>query len=94
MFKRKHGGFIGGQAPLGYYSKKGSKKLFLDESKIATVKRAFELRNKMSLQKIAEKLNEEGHTTRDNKPFYPMQVRRIYEREKLYSGKMEAPAIL
>lgn len=94
MQKRRKGGHIGGQDPLGYYSIKGSKRLYINDSKSATVKRVFELKGTMSLQKIADKLNEEGHTTRDNKTFTAMQVKRIYDREKLYNGNMEAPAII
>jgi site-specific DNA recombinase len=94
MYKRKLGGFIGGQAPLGYYTVKGSKKLFINEEKIQTIKRAFELKEKMSLKKIAFNLNQEGHSTRDGKPFTAMQVKRIYDREKLYLGELDAPAIV
>ncbi|MDR7074731.1 recombinase family protein [Fictibacillus barbaricus] len=94
MYKRKLGGFIGGQDPLGYYSLKGSKKLYIKEDKIKTIRRAFELKGSMSLRKIANILNNEGYTSRDSKPFTPMQIKRIFDREPLYRGEMEAPAII
>jgi site-specific DNA recombinase len=94
MYKRKLGGYIGGQAPLGYFSVKGSRRLYINEEKIKTVRRAFELKGNMSLKKIAIKLNEEGHSTRDEKRFTAMQVKRIFDREKLYRGEMDAPAII
>jgi len=94
LAKRKNGGYIGGQPPIGYYSVKGTKKLFVDEVKSEVVVAAFNLKGKMSLQQIANHLNQNGLSTRDNKPFTSMQVKRIYDREKLYRGKMEAPAIL
>ena len=42
------------------------------------------LRDDMGLTyaKIAERLNEEGHTTRNGKPFLPMTVKRILDRGK------------
>lgn len=83
-----------GQPPLGYYSIKGSKKVYINEDKIETIKRAFELKGHISLKKIAKKMNLDGYTTRDNKPFTAMQIKRIYDREPLYRGEMEAPAIL
>ncbi|QOY34718.1 recombinase family protein [Anaerobacillus isosaccharinicus] len=94
IHKRGRGGFIGGQEPLGYFSIKGSKKLYINEEKVETVRRAFELRGIGSLTKIAATLNMEGHTTRDNKAFSAMQVKRIYDREALYLGEYEAPPIL
>lgn len=36
----------------------------------------------LTYAKIAERLNEEGHTTRNGKPFQPMTVKRILDRGK------------
>ncbi|RDY70857.1 hypothetical protein DXT76_10760, partial [Halobacillus trueperi] len=94
LVKRDKGGYIGGQPPLGYYSIKGSKKLFVNEEKTEVIIEAFRLKGKMSLKQIANKLNEDGYSTRDDKPFSPMQVKRLYDREHLYKGYMEAPPIL
>ena len=54
------------------------------------VRRVFELRDSMpnaSLQKLADILNAEGHTTKEGKQFYPMQVKRILDRRAIYEGR-------
>jgi len=88
--KARQGGYAGGKAPIGYRANKGDKVLQLDEEKAGTVKRVFELRGSMpnaSLQKLADILNAEGHTTKEGKQFYPMQVKRILDRRGLYEGR-------
>ena len=40
-----------------------------------------------SLQKLADTLNAEGHTTKHCKPFHAMQVKRILDRRSLYEGR-------
>jgi hypothetical protein len=40
-----------------------------------------------SLQKLADTLNAEGHTTKQGKPFHAMQVKRILDRRALYEGR-------
>jgi site-specific DNA recombinase len=93
--KRSKGGYAGGRAPLGYTSELGSKVLHINEAKVPTVRRIFELKAKgYTLVQIASTLNAEGHTTQDNKHFMPMQVKRVLDRESLYRGELEAPAIL
>ena len=87
--KAKQGGYSGGKAPIGYRSKRGDKTLTLDEEKTNTVKRVFELRDAKpdaSLQKIADILNAEGFTTKEDKPFHAMQVKRILDRKAFYEG--------
>ena len=87
--KARQGGYAGGKAPIGYRSKRGDKTLTLDEEKTSTVKRVFELRAAKpdaSLQKIADILNVEGLTTKEGKPFHPMQVKRILDRKAFYEG--------
>jgi DNA invertase Pin-like site-specific DNA recombinase len=87
--KARQGGYAGGKAPIGYRSERGDKALILDEEKAGTVKRVFELRNMRpdaSLKKLADTLNAEGHTTKEGKPFYPMQVKRIFDRRVFYEG--------
>ena len=87
--KARQGGYAGGKAPIGYTAERGGKVLTLDEEKASTVKRVFELRDTKpdaSLQKIAGILNAEGHTTKEGKPFYPMQVKRILDRKAFYEG--------
>ena len=87
--KARQGGYAGGKAPIGYRSKRGDKTLTLDEEKTNTVKRVFELRDAKpdaSLQKIADILNADGFTTKEDKPFHPMQVKRILDRRTFYEG--------
>ena len=87
--KAHGGGYSGGRAAYGYYSKRGAKILRIDKSKALAVKRTFELREQhpeWSLRQLAEQLNDEGHTTAQGKLFKPMQVKRILDREDFYSG--------
>jgi site-specific DNA recombinase len=88
--KARTGGYAGGKAPIGYKAERGDKALQLDEEKAAVVRRVFELRDSMpnaSLQKLADILNAEGHTTKEGKQFYPMQVKRILDRRSVYKGR-------
>jgi hypothetical protein len=39
-----------------------------------------------SLREIADTLNAQGHTSKEGKPFYPMQVKRIFDRRAFYAG--------
>jgi site-specific DNA recombinase len=87
--KARNGGYAGGKAPIGYKAERGDKALTLDQEKANTVKRVFELRDlkpDAPLKKIADTLNTEGYTTKEGKPFHPMQVKRILDRKTLYQG--------
>ena len=87
--KARQGGYAGGKAPIGYKAERGGKALTLDEEKASTVKRVFELRETnpdASLKKIADMLNAEGFTTKEDKAFHPMQVKRILDRKTFYEG--------
>lgn len=93
--KRKQGGFAGGRAPLGYVAEKGSKRLHINADKVDTIRRLFALRAEgLTLQGVADRLNDEGHTTQDGKHFTQMQVKRALDREDLYRGNLEADPIL
>jgi len=88
--KARQGGYAGGKAPIGYKAERGDKALQLDEEKAAVVRRVFELRDAKpdaSLQKLADILNAEGHTTKHGKVFHAMQVKRILDRRSLYVGR-------
>lgn len=90
--KAKTGGYAGGGAPIGYTAQLGRKTLEIDNTKIATVQRVFAIRNQnpgMTLRTMAQKLNEEGFTTAENKPFRMEQVRRILQRESIYKGSYQ-----
>ncbi len=87
--KARGGGYAGGGAAIGYTAKRGGKTLQLDRDKALTVKRVFDLREERpgwTLQQLADRLNKEGHTTAQGKRFKPMQVKRILDRQGLYSG--------
>lgn len=87
--KARGGGYAGGGAAIGYKAIRGGKALQVDQDKVLTVKRVFELRAERptwTLQQLADRLNKEGHTTAQGKAFQPVQVKRILDREGLYSG--------
>jgi len=87
--KARQGGYAGGKAPIGYKAERGHKALILDEEKATVVRKVFELRDTKpdaSLQNIADILNVEGLTTKEGKPFHPMQVKRILDRRAFYEG--------
>lgn len=86
--KAKTGGYCGGNSAIGYANERGSKALSIDNSKSDTVKRVFELREnpELTLQQIADQLNQEGHTTKQGAKFAPTQVMRILKRKDLYKG--------
>lgn len=87
--KARQGGYAGGKAPIGYKAERGGKALTLDEEKASTVRRVFELRDAKpdaSLQKLADRLNSEGLTTKEGKAFHAMQVKRILDRRGIYEG--------
>jgi hypothetical protein len=53
------------------------------------VRRIFELQDSIpnaSLQKLADVLNAEGQTTKEDKQFHPMQVKRVLDRLGAYEG--------
>ena len=86
--KAKTGGYSGGGVPLGYATERDSKVIHLDIGKVDTVKRLFALHSHgYKLQEIADRLNAEGHTTKQGKKFQPMQVSRILNRRELYEGQ-------
>ena len=85
--KAKTGKYAGGRPCFGYVSDKENKALKINKIKVNVVRRVFELHEQgVSFGKIAIQLNEEGHTTAQNKLFQPMQVKRIVDHKQLYSG--------
>ncbi|MFZ3147787.1 MAG: recombinase family protein [Methanothrix sp.] len=94
--KARQGGYAGGKAPIGYKAERGDKALTLDKEKASTVRRVFELRDERpeaSLKKIADMLNAKGCTTKEGKPFHPMQVKRILDRQAFYEGNYKYSGI-
>lgn len=93
--KKAKGGFLGGIAPIGYYSIRGSKKLFIEESEAVIVRIIFDLRAKgFTMQKICDYLMENGFELRGQQIFRPNLVSRVLNREDLYRGNLETPGIL
>jgi len=85
--KAKTGGYSGGNSPIGYNTERGSKTLHTDSDKTEAIKKVFELNKKgYKLQEIADRLNAEGHTTKQGARFTPTQIMRILKRRELYSG--------
>ena len=93
--KAKTGGYSGGNAAIGYETERGKKSLFMDENKAAAVRLVFALKSKgFKLQQIADRLNEEGHTTKQGAKFNPTQVMRILNRRTLYAGTYSYSGII
>jgi site-specific DNA recombinase len=91
----KAGRYSGGAAPIGYTATRGDKALKVDTEKVATVKRVFELFDggEMTFQAIADKLNEEGHTTKRGALFGASQIFRIVNRRDVYAGSYKYAGI-
>lgn len=86
--KAKTGGYCGGNAPIGYSTKRGEKALHTNSDKAVTVRRVFELSGLgWKLRQIADQLNAEGHTTKQGAAFRPTQVMRILNRRETYAGE-------
>jgi len=93
--KAKQGGYSGGRPALGYTATKGGKVLTLDPVGAATVQRVFALRSeKLSMNKIAAALNQEGITTATGARWHDMTVKRVLDREPLYSGRYEYAGVI
>ncbi len=87
--KARTGSYAGGGIPLGYKQLPAKKGLTIDEAKVETVRRIFELREanpKWLLDRVAEALNAEGHTTATGKPFSRVQVWRVLRNDPFYRG--------
>ena len=85
--KAKAGGYAGGNAAIGYTSKRGQKALRIDPEKSEIIRQVFALKEKgLRLQQIADQLNAEGYTTKEGARFRPTQVMRILRRRALYEG--------
>lgn len=88
--KARQGGYAGGRPALGYTATKGGKVLTIDPKGAAAVQRVFALRSeKLSMSKIAAALNQEGITTAEGGQWHDMTVKRVLDREPLYSGRYE-----
>lgn len=89
--KAREGGYSGGGVPYGYVAKRGSKVMEIAPQRAEAVRRVFELKAMcpwLTLQEIADTLNEEGYTTVKGKAFQPTQIMRILKHKDVYSGNM------
>jgi len=87
--KARSGGYSGGSPAYGYKSSRGSKTLQIDNNKVESVRKIFELHREdpnLTLREIADILNQDGHTTAQGKAFHAMQVKRVLDREGFYLG--------
>lgn len=87
--KAQQGGYAGGNVALGYKVEKDKKNLVIDDRQAKTVQRVFDLKEQYPLWTLtqpAERLNEEGHRTKQDKRFGKVQVKRILDRKPFYSG--------
>ena len=87
--KAQQGGYAGGNVALGYKVEKGQKRLVIDDRQAKTVQRVFDLKElypSWTLTQLAERLNEEGHRTKQGKMFTKVQIKRILDRKAFYSG--------
>lgn len=83
--KASAGGYSGGRSPYGYDIQNG--KLVINENEAKLVVRIFELRDSgMTLSDVAEKINDEGYTTRKGKKFYASNIKSITDNRKTYQG--------
>lgn len=90
--KAEQGGYTGGGVAFGYTLHKGTKTLEVNENHANTVKRVFELRRQYptwSLSQLAAELNADGYTTRQDRPFSKVHVKRILDRECVYKGMVK-----
>ncbi|MFC4812434.1 recombinase family protein [Paenibacillus sp. GCM10023250] len=89
--KAQQGGYAGGRAAFGYTAKKGQKVIKVNALQASAVRRLFEIRKRnpsMTLAETARRLNADGYTTQQGKPFTKVQVKRILDRKALYEGKV------
>ena len=87
--KARQGGYAGGKAPIGYKASEETKPFPWMKRRPALCAGSLicAMRSpKLHLKKIADILNTEGCTTKEGKPFHPMQIKRILDRRAFYEG--------
>jgi len=87
--KAQKGGYAGGRVAYGYTTRKGQKQLVVDQQQAKVITRLFALKDlypSWSLSQFAHQLNKEGYTTKMDKPFTKVQVKRMFDREDFYKG--------
>lgn len=83
--KAGHGGYAGGQPPMGY--KVVDKKLVINEEEAPTVRFIFGMKKSgATMLATVNALNEGGYKTRRGKPFVISTVQSIWNNEPTYRG--------
>jgi hypothetical protein len=75
---------------MGYRTEKGTKRIHVDPAKSETVQAVFGFRRahpEWSLRKLEAAMDGAGYTTTEGKPFGPMQIKRILDRQAFYAGE-------
>ena len=88
--KAKTGGYAGGGVPFGYCCSRGGKRLQICIQEAEAVQRVFHIKQimpKLTLQKIAELMKDEGYKSRRGADFNTMLVKRILDKKDFYMGK-------
>lgn len=81
----REGGYAGGKPPLGYKAVNGKLEIVPEEAEI--VRKAFEMRaNHMTMQAIADSLNEMGYRSKKGKEFKHSSIQTILANEDTYRG--------
>lgn len=87
--KAKEGGYSGGGVPYGYKVRRGSKGIEVEPMQAEAVRRIFELNHMcpwLTLQDVADTLNEEGFKGKNGQDVNAMLVKRVLEKEDFYRG--------
>lgn len=81
----REGGYAGGKPPLGYKAVNGKLEIVPEEAEI--VSKVFEMRaNHMTMQAIADRLNEMGYRSKKGKEFKHSSIQTILANEDTYRG--------
>lgn len=81
----REGGYAGGKPPLGYKAVNGKLEIVPEEAEI--VRKVFEMRaNHMTMQAIADRLNEMGYRSKKGKEFKHSSIQTILANEDTYRG--------
>lgn len=83
--KAKHGGYAGGQAPMGYKVINGA--LVINEEEAPVVRFIFDRKKRgETMLSTVSALNDAGYKTRRGKPFVISTVQSIWNNEQTYRG--------
>lgn len=81
----REGGYAGGKPPLGYKAVNGKLEIVPEEAEI--IRKVFELRaNHMTMQAIADSLNQMGYRSKKGKEFKHSSIQAILANEETYRG--------